>query len=561
MQPAFGALALGLAIYGANGICQALVHSSRSATPGLLLDVGASAEADNNTDYPQLTTLLDALQAGSDDNITITGQALAGEGNVTFTAGNATSLAGPAEMQAAWTGQEPQAAQMTPQEPGSRNATDDLATAFSRMVAAGDAAQAGEGRVYRGKALIVDPRGPSRLQGEGVRVMGMMLDLEGKECGMEVDVLANTNDYESIRSGWSNSVQEAYLSSVHFIKVSDYNKGLVNLSSYDRIIIGGKADLMRPGGAGVVSSVIADLVAMSGGDHLSTTLRSRTSAFWDDVPFERCVVDNSCATVAPTVAQLAGAVSTFYVLTAEDASRMSSHMRSHGIQPLAMRVWPMRIANMAKVLPEERFMPDTGEDVPVAKKRFALMMGNHHPVNTKNLEELFDSGALNDICNEIEKRESPVKLLLTGAMTAVANRLLQSHRQVNTKCVEIREGFVSNEELATTILPQTRAIMNPFFFDVKSGISVKSFEAIMEGFPLVTSYFGLHGLNDIPECIFPQPTDPMAASSFKDFLLTHIVDDDGPLGYRNFSTYFSKASENCVRGQNIKYPVQQICKD
>lgn len=413
-------------------------------------------------------------------------------------------------------------------------------------------------RQYKGKVLIVDPRGPSRQQGEGVRVMGMILDLSGEECGLEVDILANTNDFSGIRDGWSDAVQHQYLKNVHFISVANYNLGLVDLSSYDRIIIGGKADLMRPGGAGVVSTVISDLVALSGGDRLSTSLRNRTSAFWDDVPFERCTVDNSCATVAPTVAQIAGAVSTFYVLTAEDALRMSAHMRFHGITPLGMRVWPMRITNMARVLPEERFSLDP-TDQGISKKRYVLMMGNHHPVNTKNLEELFDSGALNDICNEIESRSSPIKLLLTGAMTSVAQRIMARTRG-NTKCVYIRDGFVSNQELSSDILPQTRAIMNPFFFDVKSGISVKSFEAIMEGFPLLTSFYGLHGLNDIPQCVFPQPERPSSAESFKDFLIKHVVIEDGLQGYRNFSKYFSKAAEDCIRGQELKYPVELICE-
>jgi len=422
-----------------------------------------------------------------------------------------------------------------------------------------DLHKVGETRPYRGKVLIVDPRGPSRLQGEGVRVMGMILDLSGADCGFEVDILSNTNNYTPLRDGWDEAVQQRYLANVHFISVATYNRGLINLSSYDRIIIGGKADLMRPGGAGVVSTVISDLALLSGGDRLPTSLRNRTSAFWDDVPFERCMVDNTCATVAPTVAQIAGVVNTFYVLTAEDAARMSSHISLHGITPLSVRVWPMRISNMAKILPEERFTPESG-DQPISKKRYALMMGNHHPVNTRNLEEMFGSGAVNSICNEIERRSSPVKLLLTGAMTGVAQRLMDKEKG-NTNCVEIRDGFVSNEELAQEILPQTRAIMNPFFFDAKSGISVKSFEAIMEGFPLLTSFFGLHGLNDIPDCIFPQPEQPSSAASFKDFVIKHVVIDDGPRGYRNFSQYFGKAAEMCIRGQDAKYPVEQTCRD
>jgi hypothetical protein len=52
------------------------------------------------------------------------------------------------------------------------------------------------------------------------------------------------------------------------------------------------------------------------------------------------------------------------------------------------------------------------------------------------------------------------------------------------------------EHLEERILPNTVAILNPFLETVKSGISVKTFEAVAMGVPIVTSVAGFRGLEE-----------------------------------------------------------------
>lgn len=419
---------------------------------------------------------------------------------------------------------------------------------------------------HRPKVLLVDLRGPSRFQGDGVRVMGMLVDLQ-EACDYEVHVVSNSANETELRSGWDAQVHDRYLKNVKLWGPADFQAGRVgHLASFSHIIVGCKLDLMQPKGAGVASGILRDLAK-------ANVPRSRVSAFWDDVPFERCAFKDLCQAVPRTVRRVARVAMHFYFLTPEDLSLMREEMGEHEVGDVSYRVWPMRLRNMGRLLPGQRFAAreemsraalqrqtrgsGSGLADPEGKK-YLTMMGNNHPVNLLNIAHLFDDGIVARICSEVRKVGSPVKILFLGPLAKEVHhfKMKAPGAPKSTQCVEIVDGLVGEKELAENYLPQTRAVLNPFFFDVRSGISVKSFEAVTAGFPFITSAYGLHGLRHIGECQFPVVEQPADAESFSRFVLERVIDD---AGYYAFAQSFLAQSKDCMYGQAKLYSPAEIC--
>lgn len=409
------------------------------------------------------------------------------------------------------------------------------------------------------RALVVDVAGPNRMRGDGVRLMGMLRDLQA--CDYKVEVLAEVKSYEDMRQSWPTRVQNNYLSNVRLWAQDAYTKENLRLESYDRIIIGGKLDLMDPARPrGVVQDVLADIVSKK------DQLRSKTAAFWDDVPFVRCEYRGLCDHVAKMVSQFAEASRDFYVLTPEDSKLMKESIKGHGIRNVNVPVWPMRIRGLSELLPSQGFdaqsvISDTMTQLLLTPghmnigRKYITMVANNHVVNRQNVGKLFKSGAVARICDAVRLKRSPVKLLFLGGIANEARTLVNATRG-STDCVEVVDKFVQEEDLRSSILPNTRAVLNPFFFDVRSGISVKTYEAIMGGYPFITSKFGLHGLLDIQGCSFQTPQDPENLDDFASFVVQNVVEDSG---YRRFIRQFSAASKTCIQRQLEAYPLESIC--
>lgn len=328
------------------------------------------------------------------------------------------------------------------------------------------------------------------------------------------------------------------------------------MSRFDRIIVGGKLDLLY-----------ADVQENSGVTKLldklhdrRETFRDKVTVFWDDVPFERCLIKPEAAELCPKVpsfvAKVAEVAHLFYVLSVDDKRRMIDHLRRNGIprSNLRVEVWPLSIEKMQAAIPSVRFTGASSE------RHLVTMMGNQHPVNRKMVSLLFEDGSVARICNEIAARGSNVTLLFLGGLAEVAKELKENAKQAKQpcSCVQVRTGFISDETLEHEIFPQTRAVLNPFFEDVNSGISVKNFESIMSGVPFLTSEYGMHGLSDeIPECAnFPMAGQPNNISVFADFFIERVLEDTS---YLELAREFTKHAPKCISGQKKKYPSEKIC--
>jgi len=397
--------------------------------------------------------------------------------------------------------------------------------------------------------LVVDIRGPSRATGDGVRVMAMLMDL--LTCGHKIDVLSDCEDYPELKAAWDPSVAGRVFPKINFWQKKHLDSGVINPWNFKRVIVGAKLYLFKKKAD---DKVVYKVLQRVFGE--KEKWRAKLEVFWDDVPFERCHVlddaDKICPQIPELVHKLANSANTFYLLSAGDKNRMQSEMSAHGINTgLAVRVWPMRLRNMQEALPAFRF------NARAPAKKLVTMIGNPHAVNTMMVNALFDSGAIGAICSAIRANGSPVKILFLGGISDVAQAQKDAHAEQAT-CVNILHGYVNDRMLETKILPITRAVLNPFFEDVKSGISEKNFESVMSGVPFVTSSYGMHGLADeVQSCSgYPLPKLPNDPKYFAEFFIEHIVHESG---YQQFASSFEKRSAECVRGQNDMYPVGRVC--
>lgn len=400
------------------------------------------------------------------------------------------------------------------------------------------------------KVLVIDIRGPTRETGDGVRVMGMLMDLQA--CGHHVEVLSDAADYFALKKSWPHSVSMTYFSGVHFWEAAKTMPEQFKLSTFSRIIIGAKLDLLYTDGTqGLAVPFILSALKNE------TRHRQKVVAFWDDVPFERCRLrpeaDKICPRVPAVVKDIAQVAHKFYMLSADDKDRMTKDMVSHGIPMgnLNVSIWPMRIANMQKVLLHQPFKLNR------RARNLVVMMGNLHAVNKFMVTMLFQSGVVSKICSEISRRSSNIRLVFMGGLADVAQEQKKSHSD-GTWCADVRTGYTDDKTLKQTIYPHTRAILNPFFKDVNSGISVKNFESIMSGVPFLTSEFGMHGLSDeIHDCAtFPMPAKPGDPADFSEFIIDNVVDDKG---YSKFARRFAQQSSKCIAGQLRRYPIEAVC--
>lgn len=417
------------------------------------------------------------------------------------------------------------------------------------------------------KVLLVDVRGPSRRTGDGVRVMGMLMDLH--HCGHVVEVLSDAENSTVIMESWLGAVAKDAFRTVYFWDDEDKRQlqsnsttdsMMARLETFDRIIVGGKLDIV--GDFEEESSVVTSLLKILYSRRHE--YQSKTVVFWDDVPFERCIIKPDAETLCPQVPDFVRytvkIAHKFYVLSVDDKKRMMADLDDHQIDYSAVdvNVWPMRIANMQVSEPNMRYSFSSATSATsVDDRNWVVMMGNKHAVNRMMVTELFTSGAMKRICQAISDKGSAVRIMFLGGVGEMAEELASEHADWSS-CVIARTDFVSDEELESGIFPKQRASLNPFFADVNSGISVKNFESIMSGVPFLTSEYGMHGLSDEIEACqgFPMPADPNSARQFSDFVIENVIDNGK---YLDFAEAFAENGPKCIQGQWDMYPLSHLC--
>jgi hypothetical protein len=290
------------------------------------------------------------------------------------------------------------------------------------------------------------------------------------------------------------------------------------------------------------------------------SLRERTDAFWDEVPFERCLVspeaDKLCPQVPAFLFKFAGMAHRFIMLSKEDSQRFSDYMVKEGISTdsLEQTIWPLSLSNMQEAIPEHGLASYGAEE----QKSYVVMMGDMDVVNKDRVSALFEdlgdgSTIMSMICRAIKSSlSSTIQIMFMGGLAGLAEPLITD----STPCAIADKRPITDSELEHSIYPYTRAVLNPVFKDI-SGISVRNYESITSGVPFVTSSFGMRGLSDeIDACtFFPMPKDPSNKTEFAEFFISSIVYNDR---YPHFATKIQRASQSCMGGQRSHHPTSDL---
>merc|ERR1719242_1869675 len=102
--------------------------------------------------------------------------------------------------------------------------------------------------------------------------------------GWRVDVLSDNTDTGALLHQWNSSIKSKYLDRINFWNVREFAAGRVNVSDYQRILLGGKLDVLQAKHETAVGVYMKTMLPQQ------DALRNRTDVFWDEVPFERCLV-------------------------------------------------------------------------------------------------------------------------------------------------------------------------------------------------------------------------------------------------------------------------------
>jgi len=133
-------------------------------------------------------------------------------------------------------------------------------------------------------------------------------------------------------------------------------------------------------------------------------------------------------------------------------------------------------------------------------KTYLTMVANDHAENRKFVSELVTGGHLERICNFTQEitgiGSQQMKIYFIGNIARFVKFNFPdqvSRLSSETGCLRFKFD-ISMKQLEERILPNTAAILNPFLETINSGISVKTFEAVAMGIPIVTSIAGFRGL-------------------------------------------------------------------
>lgn len=232
------------------------------------------------------------------------------------------------------------------------------------------------------------------------------------------------------------------------------------------------------------------------------SLRSRVTLVMDDNPYHRCYGQHEldfCRSRAPTLLRRWLSVSSrAMAISQRDADELNRLKARDGLSGPDFEAWPLHLEQMGKLFSRSPRTESEAEN----SATYLTMVGNDHAENRRFVSELVTGGHLDDICNStgaILARGSTYKFFQIYFVGTIA-RFLQGAfpdevAQLKQSCVRLRYE-VSMEHLEERILPNTVAILNPFLETVESGISVKTFEAVAMGIPIVTSMAGFRGLED-----------------------------------------------------------------
>jgi len=333
--------------------------------------------------------------------------------------------------------------------------------------------------------------------GSGVRQMAFSMDLKG--CGYGVDTLTQKPaDSLDWRSGSALGVISR---STNFNvglggKRSGMNASRVRrlMQRYDHIYLFGWAWEVE-----YANTLETALTALES----DPSLHSRVTLVMDDNPYHRCYGLHEldfCRGRAPALLRRWLSVSSrAMAISQSDADELNRLKARDELSGPRFEAWPLHLEQVANLFSRGPRRESEAD----GSATYLTMVANDHAENRRFVSELVTGGHLNDICNStgaiLSRRGAKYKFFQVYFIGTIA-RFLQGTfpnevAELKQSCVRLRYE-ISMEHFEERILPNTVAILNPFLETVKSGISVKTFEAVAMGVPIITSLAGFRGLEE-----------------------------------------------------------------
>jgi len=349
-------------------------------------------------------------------------------------------------------------------------------------------------------ALVISATGMDSHYGSGVRQMAFSMDL--KDCGFGVDTLtekpADSLDWRSGKAMGLISTSTNF--NIGFGgKRSGMNASRVKrlMHRYEHIYLFGWAWEVE-----YANTLETALKALES----DPSLHSRVTLVMDDNPYHRCYGLHEldfCRKRAPTLLRRWLNVSSRAMAISQSDADELNRLKAHdGLSGPDFEAWPLRLEQVGNLFNRSQSRESESDD---SSATYLTMVGNDHAENRRFVSELVTGGHLTDICNStgaILARGGKYKFFQIYFVGTIA-RFLQitfpdEVAQLKQSCLRLRYE-ISMEQFEERILPNTVAILNPFLETVQSGISVKTFEAVAMGLPIVTSVAGFRGLEECGE--------------------------------------------------------------
>jgi hypothetical protein len=344
-------------------------------------------------------------------------------------------------------------------------------------------------------ALVISATGMDSHFGSGVRQMAFSMDLKG--CGLGVDTLT---ERAQDTADWSTAPAMGLISSsTNFnVGVGGKRSGMTAIRAknlmhrYDHIYLFGWAWETE-----YATTLETALEALE----LDPNLRSRTTLVLDDNPFHRCYAEHAldyCRERAPTMLRRWLNVSSRALsISASDALELNRLKATLHIPGPRFETWPMSLEQVDNLFNRSARSQTEWEE---ESQTYLTMVANDHAENRKFVSELVTGGHLERICNVTQEitgiGSQQMKIYLIGNIARYVKFTFPdqvSRLSSETGCLRFKFD-ITMKQLEERILPNTAAILNPFLETINSGISVKTFEAVAMGIPIVSSIAGFRGL-------------------------------------------------------------------
>jgi len=339
-------------------------------------------------------------------------------------------------------------------------------------------------------ALVISATGMDSHYGSGVRQMAFSMDLKG--CDLGVDTLTekpqDTVDWNSVPA------MGLIAGSTNFnVGVGGDRSGFTAsrvkylMHRYDRIYLFGWAWETE-----YASTLETALQALE----LDPNLRGRVTLVLDDNPYHRCYAEHKleyCRERAPAMLRRwLGVSSRAMSISTRDAIELNRLKASEDILGPSFESWPLNLQQVESLFNRG----NVSKTVDAESKMYLTMVGNDHAENRRFVSELVTGGHLERICALQRDGAGGLKVCFVGSISRYIQETYPSEvSHLRRKCLRLKYE-ISTQQLEEKILPITAAILNPFLEPVNSGISVKTFEAVAMGIPIVTSMAGFRGLED-----------------------------------------------------------------